>query len=168
MGLAGCTGDDETEFEGEIRLSLAGMTADSVSLQPDSREIESAIATELGVRARDVRSRPGENTIEVLVDVDESAFRSALDAAGLDVLEDQIADGVTEQTREETVEVLTARLEQAGFGDASVEVLDEGADRIGIDLPDDAGEEPDGLRTWRRSPGCWLSGHDRGGDYVRD
>jgi len=144
IGLAGCTEGETSDSEYDVTVGLAGLTVDGVSPGPNERELERTIATELGVRARDVRARPDENTIEVLVDVEESEFRSALDAAGVDVADDQIRDGVTARTHEETVEVITARLDRAGIEDATVEAID-GEDTIGIDLPDDAAQDPTDL-----------------------
>lgn len=110
-----------------VRAPLAGLTAEGLDVRPGQQaEIESTVASELGIDGRDVNAYPGERegegTIEVTTDgVTEEEFRAALEAAGYDVGEDTIRQGVTEETVDDAVEVLEEKLRESPFAAGNVQ-----------------------------------------------
>ncbi|MFC7008198.1 preprotein translocase subunit SecD [Halalkalicoccus salilacus] len=126
-----------------IRAPLAGLTAEGLAVeQGQGTEIESTIAGELGIDARDVNAYPGEGenegTIELTTDeVSESEFRAALEAAGYDVGEDAIRQGVTERTVDEAVEVLEEKLRESPFaaGEVRKSTASTGQQFVVVEVP---------------------------------
>jgi preprotein translocase subunit SecD len=110
-----------------VRAPLAGLTAEGLNVTPgDEPEIESTVAAELGIESRDVNAYPGERegegAVEVTTDgVSEEEFRVALEAAGYDVGEDTIRQGVTEETVDDAVEVLEEKLRESPFAAGNVQ-----------------------------------------------
>ncbi|MXR52590.1 preprotein translocase subunit SecD [Halovenus sp. WSH3] len=111
-----------------VRGQLVGQTAEEVQFDTNREsEITSTIVSELqgeyNVEPVDVQTRPNSNAIELYKSPDQvpqSAFVAALNAAGLDVSEDDISVGVTDTSREQAVRVLETRIDETGLGGSSV------------------------------------------------
>ncbi|ESS10175.1 MAG: preprotein translocase subunit SecD [uncultured archaeon A07HN63] len=113
-----------------IRAPLLGLTAEGVPLTTDdsAANVAAAVAAEL----------PTTNTIDVTVrretlngptievtdpDVSESQFADALDAAGYEY--NTIRSGVTQETRDEAINVIEGKVNQAGLSGASVRQVND-------------------------------------------
>ena len=112
-----------------IRAPLLGLTAEGVTLTDASTaNVAAAVAAEL----------PTTNTIDVTVrretlngptievtepDVSESQFADALDAAGYEY--DTIRSGVTQETRDEAINVIEGKVNQAGLSGATVRQVND-------------------------------------------
>jgi len=127
-----------------IQAPLVGTTAEGVDVSQDqASEIRATVASELGVTESDVNvrpRRPGGGAVEVLVEnVSQSEFENALSSAGLDPDADGVTvrNGVTEQTRSETVETINAKINRGGLsgGTASVTTGATGQNFVVIEVP---------------------------------
>lgn len=133
-----------------VRAPLAGLTAEGLDIDPgEEAEIESEIAEELDINSRDVRVTPGEmeeageeqeGTIEITTDtVDEEEFLAALRAVDgdFDVEEEDIRQGVTEETVDDAVEVLEEKIQQSPFaaGDVQKSTSSTGEHFIVVEVP---------------------------------
>ncbi|ESS10188.1 MAG: hypothetical protein A07HN63_00034, partial [uncultured archaeon A07HN63] len=117
IGLAGGT---------RIRAPLVGQTAEGVDIADESRgAVTRAVAAELSgtttndviVRRTDVVNGP---TVELVNEnVSTAAFGEALTAAGYEY--SGIRDGVTQPTRDETVNILQSKVNQAGLSGGTVQ-----------------------------------------------
>ncbi|WP_306056356.1 preprotein translocase subunit SecD [Natronococcus wangiae] len=109
-------------LDGGTRISAppTGMTAD-IDIEPgQEREVESTLYEELGVDSSDAIVRYHEDddrfTAEVFdEDVTREEFAAALQEAGADVDEDDVEDGVTQQTRDEMINTIELRINEAGL-----------------------------------------------------
>ncbi|SDQ29819.1 preprotein translocase subunit SecD [Natronobacterium texcoconense] len=110
-------------LEGGARVSAppVGMTVDSLDIEYDERtDVQSEVQQELGVEAMDVVVRHHEDsdrfTAEVFdEDVTSAQFAEALQAAGVDVTEDDVEQGVTQETRDEMIQTIELRINEAGL-----------------------------------------------------
>ena len=113
-----------------IRAPLTGMTAESVELNNDSStNAAAAVADELpDTSTTDVTVRRGTlngPTVEVVDPaVSESQFGDALDSAGYSY--ESIRDGLTQETRDEAINVIEGKVNQAGLSGASVQQVTDG------------------------------------------
>ena len=113
-----------------IRAPLLGMTAENVDLGEDSRaNAETAVANALNdTEVTDIYVRRGTvngPTVEVVdTDVSESEFGNALNAAGYEY--ESIRDGLTQETRDEAINVIEGKVNQAGLSGASVQQVTDG------------------------------------------
>ncbi|QCJ45828.1 MULTISPECIES: preprotein translocase subunit SecD [Haloprofundus] len=111
-----------------IRAPLVGVTAEEVEFENDSTpQVSRNVADELdGVDVTDVtvrqptQDRPA--TVEVTTrNVTTDDLAAALDAAGYEY--GDVRDGVTEETREQTVDVISNKINQAGLSGGSARVV---------------------------------------------
>ncbi|WP_281285201.1 preprotein translocase subunit SecD [Halonotius roseus] len=113
-----------------IRAPLIGMTAENVDIGNESTtNVAAAVANELpDSDTTDVSVRRGTlngPTVEVVdPDVSESQFGDALDAAGYSY--ESIRDGLTQETRDEAINVIEGKVNQAGLSGASVQQVTDG------------------------------------------
>ncbi|MFC4436701.1 MULTISPECIES: preprotein translocase subunit SecD [Natrialbaceae] len=109
-------------LDGGTRISAppVGMTA-GIDIEPgQEREVESTLYEELDIDPSDavVRYHEDDNrfTAEVFDgDVTPGEFAAALQEAGVDVDEDDVEDGVTQQTRDEMINTIELRINEAGL-----------------------------------------------------
>ncbi|WP_254522243.1 preprotein translocase subunit SecD [Natrinema caseinilyticum] len=117
-----------------IRVPVTGMTAEDIA--PDAvsdtgdvdedrlESIESTLYQELGVDQADASvdvHDDGTVTAEVFTgNVTEAEFAAALQAANVDATEDDIRDGVTEQTRGQMIETIQTKINAAGLSGGTV------------------------------------------------
>ncbi|MFB6156305.1 MAG: preprotein translocase subunit SecD [Haloferacaceae archaeon] len=138
-----------------IRAPLVGVTAEGVDFAGDDpATVERRVAAELGnVSASEVTARLGagnESTVEATVDgVTRSELASALDAAGYEY--DAVRDGVTQATRQQTVEVLQNKINEAGLSGGTVQVIttSTGDEFILVEVPNQNRQEVVDLVTSR-------------------
>jgi preprotein translocase subunit SecD len=125
-----------------IRAPLIGVTAESVELGgAETPQVERDVANELdGVSVADVIVRPStetEGTVEVTADgVTPGDLGDALDAAGYAYGETR--DGVTEDTRAQTVEILSNKINEAGLSGGTVQQIETptGENFVLVEVPD--------------------------------
>ncbi|MFU8867538.1 preprotein translocase subunit SecD [Natronococcus sp.] len=109
-------------LDGGTRISAppVGMSA-TIDIEPEQeREVESTLQDELGVDAADaiVRYHEDDNrfTAEVFAEeVTAAEFAAALQEAGVDVDEGDVDDEVTQQTRDEIIQTIELRINEAGL-----------------------------------------------------
>jgi len=144
-------------LEGGTRVAAppVGMTADNLEIEPGTEHEVSAALIEYeyedaDLSTRDVQVRFDEDnnqhTAEIFSqDVTHAEFASALQDAGLDVTEDDIDDGVTQDTRDEIMETIELRINQGGLdgGMAYQEATVGGEYYIVTEVP---GWDPEELR----------------------
>jgi preprotein translocase subunit SecD len=126
-----------------IRAPLVGMTAHDVDVTPDeARDLEIQLADTLDVSRTDLRVAPETSTVEVFADeahgnITEAEFASALQSAGYDISEDDIDPGVTEFTRQRTVEVLNNKINRGGLtgGSAQIATTPTGQAFVLVEVP---------------------------------
>ncbi|MEZ3116986.1 preprotein translocase subunit SecD [Halobaculum sp. MBLA0147] len=113
----------------EVRAPLVGVTAEGVAFDNESRsDVATAVAAELdGAEPRDVIARfgeqPGQSTVEVTTEgVSPDRLGTALDAAGYEY--ESVRQGVTDDTRSQTVEVLRSKINEGGLSGGSVTTID--------------------------------------------
>ena len=105
-----------------VRAPLSGYTATDVALGGESPEaVAEAVAAELdNASTRDVGVVPDESAVEVTEpSVTESQFRAAMDAAGYEY--GGIRSGVTQETRDATMEIIQGKINEAGLSGGSVQ-----------------------------------------------
>ncbi|WP_332897191.1 preprotein translocase subunit SecD [Haladaptatus sp. CMSO5] len=109
-----------------IRAPLVGFTAEDVAVTGDNdREVASTVASQLNISRTDVRVAPQTRTVEVFTNnVTKAEFASALQAAGLDASEESIRDGVTAETRQTAVAVLTEKINRIGLSGGTVQQVE--------------------------------------------
>ncbi|MCU4925402.1 preprotein translocase subunit SecD [Halobacteria archaeon AArc-dxtr1] len=144
----------------QIRAPVIGMHAENI--EPDAvdretgevdwdrlDEIEDTLDEELGLETGDAsvdfNEDSGTVTAEVFTDeVTAAEFAAALQAAGVDVDEDDIEDGVTQETRDQIISTIDLKVNQAGLGGGQVtQASMAGQYYIVTEVPD---MEPDELR----------------------
>jgi preprotein translocase subunit SecD len=137
----------------QIRAPLVGMTAEDVEFSSDTDRTaaRAAIAEQLGVEPSDVQIRSnrqngqqgsqgaqqGGGTIELFTEnVTQAEFATALQNNGFDVSEDQIVNGVTAQTRETVVNVLSDKINEGGITGGNVKTAAAGSEYfIVVEVP---------------------------------
>ena len=113
-----------------IRAPLIGMTAETVDIGEESTtNVAAAVADELpDSDTTDVTVRRGTingPTVEVVnPEISESQFADALDASGYSY--ETIRDGLTQETRDEAINVIEGKVNQAGLSGASVQQVTDG------------------------------------------
>ncbi|MBZ6495524.1 preprotein translocase subunit SecD [Natrinema longum] len=112
-----------------IRVPVTGMTAEDIASDAVSdngqvdeerlEELESTLQNELDLDPADTNVNvqdDGTVTAEVFTDdVTEAEFASALQSANVDASEDDIRDGVTQQTRDQIIETIQTKINAAGL-----------------------------------------------------
>jgi len=142
----------------QIRAPLIGMTAEDVQFTQNTSfpEKRQAIAEELDLEPSQVRLSAGGRqaqgqaqtqgqrggTIEVFSkNVTRAEFATALGNNGFDVSQDQIRNGVTAQTRDTVVNVLTDKINEGGISGGNVKTAAAGDEYfIVVEVPN-AGEQ---------------------------
>ncbi|QZP38970.1 preprotein translocase subunit SecD [Halobaculum magnesiiphilum] len=123
-----------------IRAPLVGVTAEEVQFGgDDTAEVEREVAAELETGdSSDVIARFSTNTSGTVELVSENAtqsdLRDALDAAGYEY--ETVRDGVTDETRQQTIEVLESKINAAGLSGGTVRTIGDG-DFVLIEVPND-------------------------------
>jgi preprotein translocase subunit SecD len=128
----------DLEGGSRIRAPLVGQTATGVDVGVRNvSDVENDVFARLqNTTGRNVSEgdvvfrvrREGDNAIEVRRNVEKSAFESALDAAGVTV-NGRVRDGVTEETRSQTVQVIRNKIDEAGLADRTVQSVFSAGDR---------------------------------------
>ncbi|WP_096389916.1 preprotein translocase subunit SecD [Halopenitus persicus] len=137
-----------------IRAPLVGYTATDVAFQGDDpATVASNVAAELSnttstsVNAElDEAAEGGTGAVEVTdTNVSETEFTAAIEAAGYTY--DGVRPGVTEETREATIEVIEGKINEAGLSGGSVrEIVDaDGRSFILIEVPGEDREDVEEL-----------------------
>ena len=105
-----------------VRAPLSGYTATDVAFGGDTPgTVAEAVAGELdNASVRNVGVVPEESAVEVTEpSVTESQFRAAMDASGYEYAD--VRAGVTQETRDETMEVIQGKINEAGLSGGSVQ-----------------------------------------------
>jgi len=105
-----------------IRAPLSGYTATDVEFGGDSpATVAEAVAAELdNASTRNVGAVPAESAVEVTeASVTEEEFRQAMDASGYEY--GGVRSGVTQETRDETMNVIQGKINEAGLSGGSVQ-----------------------------------------------
>ncbi|WP_435076228.1 preprotein translocase subunit SecD [Halococcus sp. AFM35] len=123
-----------------IRAPLSGLTAENVDVGPRAEgNLTSQVASELNLSVTDVQVRTGNGSATVEVyskNVSQREFASALQSAGYSVQQDDIRNGLTEQTYETAVEVLSNKISESGLSGGTVQTVATGGQRyIQIAVP---------------------------------
>ncbi|ADJ14316.1 preprotein translocase subunit SecD [Halalkalicoccus jeotgali] len=126
-----------------VRAPLAGLTAEGVDVDAGQEaQIESEVATELGISGRNVNAYPGETaedgTVEITTDaVSEEDFLAALRVVEVSGEDTEIRQGVTERTVNEAVEVLDEKIRESPFatGDARKSTSSTGEQFVVVEVP---------------------------------
>jgi len=155
-----------------IRAPLLGITAENVAFGGDSEgAVSAAVAAELpDTEPTDViaRQQPGDesNTVEMVnPDVDAEAFADALAAAGYE--HGEIRDGLTQTTREEAIDVIEGKVNQAGLSGASVQQVTDGTGFfILIEVPGENRQDVISLLEERGSVRIDIYHQNDAGEYV--
>jgi hypothetical protein len=104
-----------------VRASLVGTSVTGLNVSAADADRTDALATSLGVSARDIQFRVHDGTVEVYdARVSEQAVRDALAQHGFDVSDARVRAGVTGATQSAAVRTLETRLDVLGI-DATVE-----------------------------------------------
>ncbi|WP_254840640.1 preprotein translocase subunit SecD [Natronomonas marina] len=110
----------------QVRAPLVGMTAEGLTFDADQAgQIEETLQAELDIGPGDVRADPRDGTVEVFVDADngnvtQAEFAAALQAADLSASQDDVRKGVTAETREDAVDVLSSKIDRSGLSGGTV------------------------------------------------
>ncbi|WP_436911332.1 preprotein translocase subunit SecD [Halosimplex marinum] len=125
-----------------IRAPLVGTTAEELDIEQGQRSnIRQTVGNRLNVSTGDVSvvlNTGNGDAVEVLVEnVSEQRFRAALTEAGLDGDEATIRRGVTAQTRQQTVETITAKINRGGLsgGQVATQRSATGEQYVVVDVP---------------------------------
>ncbi|ELY79939.1 preprotein translocase subunit SecD [Natrinema gari] len=119
----------------------AGVVSDSGQVDGDRiEEIESTLYTDLELDRADAKvtvADDGSVSAEVFTDnVTHAEFAGALQSANVDASEEDIHDGVTEQTRNEIISTLRTKINEAGLSGGSVsEQTMQGTNYIVVEVP---------------------------------
>lgn len=124
----------------QIRAPLSGLTAEGVDVGPrGGNNLTGQVASELNVSTTDVRVRPGNGSATVEVysgNVSQRAFASALQSAGYDIQRSDVSDGLTKETYDTAVEVLSNKISESGLSGGSVQTVSSGGERyVSIEVP---------------------------------
>ncbi|THE64922.1 preprotein translocase subunit SecD [Salinadaptatus halalkaliphilus] len=144
-------------LDGGTRVSAppVGMTAENIDIEPgEEHEVQSTLYSydyenaDLEPRDANVRfhEEPPRHTAELFSnDVTQAEFAAALQEAGVDATEDDIENGVTQETRDEIIETIELRINEGGLdgGTAYEEATLGGGYYIVTEVP---GMDPDELR----------------------
>ena len=112
-----------------IQAPLVGWTAEGVEVTPDNRDqlrvavadnLEGATQSDVAVRFDGETPLSSGGTIEVFRDVSQSEFEAALSAAGVDY--SGVREGVTQPTRETTVDVIQRKIDASGLAGGTVQI----------------------------------------------
>ncbi len=140
-----------------IRGVLVGLTAEDMAIDAQETDnVERALADELGLDGIDVRVRDrGPDTADVEVfeqNITRADFVAGLDGVGVDATEDDIRDGTTQETRGETVDTLSERIDRTGLGGSSVTTVSSatGGHFIVVEVP---GEDRETVEELIGEPG---------------
>jgi preprotein translocase subunit SecD len=133
-----------------IRAPLSGLTAENVNVGPRTEgNLTSQVASELNLSTTDVQVRTGNGSATVEVyskNVSQREFASALQSAGYSVQQDDIRNGLTEQTYDTAVEVLSNKISESGLSGGTVQTVATGGQRyIQIAVPNQNRSELRGL-----------------------
>lgn len=141
--LVGGTAPATATTDGSTRWlswSPSGFVADEVEFDGDSLALaEERVAEQLAdvdpAAVLIQQGEPGVGTIEVLrPDLTEEEFQSALDASGYSY--GSISAGVTQQTRDEIIEILGARLDEAEIAATVYEAETDAAQYLVVAVPE--------------------------------
>ncbi len=141
-------------LDGGTRLTapVVGMTADGLQITPgEEAEIQQTVSEELDLGTADMTIRYDEETEEATAEVftdnvTESEFAAALNEAGVDADEGDIGNGVTEETREDIIDTINTRVNEAGLSGGTVSQIDVGGEWfIVVEVPDMSPGELRGL-----------------------
>ena len=108
-----------------VRAPLSGYTATDVALNGDSPgTVAEAVAAELdNTSTRNVGVVPEESAVEVTdASVSEAQFRQAMDDSGYGY--EEIRSGVTQQTRDATMNIIQGKINEAGLSGGSVQQVE--------------------------------------------
>jgi preprotein translocase subunit SecD len=119
-----------------VRAPLVGMTAEVDTGGTDTRELAATLSNRLNVSRTDVnvrqaragqgqQARNGQDTVEVFANEDngnvtQQEFAAALNAAGVDASTNDIRAGVTQETRQTAVSVLSNKINSVGLSGGTV------------------------------------------------
>jgi len=148
-GTAGGSGPTNLQYgiqlDGGTQLQAppVGITAEEVNVSADNEAaLASNVSDALSVDPIDVRVSADSSTVEVFVgNVSQERLRSVLEAAGYQP--STVRDGVTQQTRQEIVDVVSDKLTQSALDSGSVSTIrsTSGQTFVSITAPDrDLGE----------------------------
>jgi len=125
-----------------IRAPLVGTTAENLEIEQGRRaSIRQTVGNQLNVSTGDVSvvlNTGNGDAVEVLVEnVSEQRFRAALTEAGTDGEAASIRSGVTAQTRQQTVETITAKINRGGLsgGQVATQRSATGDQYVVVDVP---------------------------------
>ncbi|WP_224333747.1 preprotein translocase subunit SecD [Haloprofundus halobius] len=127
-----------------IRAPLVGVTAEEVEFENDSAAaVEQNVAAELpNTDVTDITARPPTEdrraTVEATTEnVSTDDLAAALDAAGYEY--GNVREGVTEETRQQTVDVISNKINQAGLSGGSARVVSTSTGEyfVLIEVPDE-------------------------------
>jgi preprotein translocase subunit SecD len=128
-----------------IRAPVVGMHVADVQLpteQEGIRELEGNLVSRLNVSLSDVRVDPADGTVEVFADEDDgnvtqAEFAAALRAEGLEVSEEDVVSGVTDDTLQQMENTLDNKINRGGLtgGDASIANPPSGERFILVEVP---------------------------------
>ncbi|WP_255170508.1 preprotein translocase subunit SecD [Natrononativus amylolyticus] len=115
-------------LDGGTRISapVVGMTAENLEIDPEREaEVEQTLYEELELETGDALVRfdgeSGLSTAEVFDDdVTEEEFAAALQEAGVDADEGDVRSGVTQDTRDEIIQTIEMKINEAGLSGGSV------------------------------------------------
>lgn len=157
-----------------IRAPLIGMTAEDVDFGGDSQgAVSAAVASELPdtdttdvIARQEFEDEPG--TVEVVnPDIDENQFADAMDAAGYEY--DEIRDGVTQATRDEAIDVIEGKVNQAGLSGSSVQQVTDGTGFfILVEVPGEDRQDVIELLQERGNVRIDIYHQDDSGEYVTE
>ncbi|WP_336135269.1 preprotein translocase subunit SecD [Natronomonas amylolytica] len=125
----------------QVRAPLVGMTVEAEFTRDEEQAIERTVQQELNVSAGDVRASADSNTVELFKDryegnITQAEYAAALQAAGLDVTEDDVRMGVTADTRNGVEDVLNNRLSGQGLsGGQATQVSSPGQQFMLVRVP---------------------------------
>ncbi|MFY4815429.1 preprotein translocase subunit SecD [Haloarcula sp. AONF1] len=154
-----------------VRAPLSGYTATDVALGGESPEaVADAVAAELdNASTRNVGVVPDESAVEVTdPTVTESQFRAAMDAAGYEY--GGIRSGVTQETRDETMNVIQGKINEAGLSGGSVQQVQSitGEHFILVEVPGQGRQEVIDLLEERGTVRIDIAYTDGNGTAVQE
>lgn len=151
-----------------VRAPLVGTTAEGVDLSGrDPGAVQRTVANELNISISDVQTRPEIGAVEIYTENKSDAeFRAALQAANLDP--NNIRQGVTEPTRQTTIDVLNKKINQGGLtgGSATVARSPTGDAFILVEVPNANRSEVIEL-IGERGQVSIVAGYPQNGSYER-
>ncbi|MFB6137573.1 MAG: preprotein translocase subunit SecD [Halobacteriaceae archaeon] len=120
----------------QLDTTLVGVTAEGVNVTRQNEvRIEEQVAGRFqNLSSLDVNARPSSDTVEVFADVQPSRLASALDVIGVSY--DRVRTGVTAATRQSTVQILSSKLDAAGYAGGEVQIQrSAGQHYVSISVP---------------------------------